>query len=100
MKSPQPYFIYDCGTQMKCPKCNTELFCHCASCKPENIDKTPWLFKYQDNIELQYCGACNYTDTPDAWFDIEAEQVLASEDVSSLTELVAKKNGIPLQAAI
>jgi Zn ribbon nucleic-acid-binding protein len=82
---------------MNCPNCNKELFCHCESCKAQNIDKTPWLFKYENEVELQYCGACGYTDTPDAWFDKEIEQVLEAEGVNSLTELVNKKNGTSIQ---
>ena len=57
---------------MICPRCLTQLHCHCRHCFERNKDKVPWLFT--DGNEPITCGKCAFIfrdpyefDGPDGW---------------------------------
>lgn len=81
---------------MICPKCNTELFCHCKNCIKKYSNRTPILWKIiledGEEYEVEYCGNCGYENSPNFWEDLSVNQLFEAENVSSFKELNEKRN--------
>lgn len=60
---------------MKCPKCDIDIFCGCASCKPRNKGK----FMFVATIDGDHfkCTNCGHTLHGNDWLDVEWDQYQA-----------------------